>query len=55
MLTKGDDNLFGIPTKVPIDILFLKRGESVYLLLLTPRNSNPTIPSNLLYDIVTGK
>ena len=41
--------------KVPIDILFLQRNSVIYFLLMTPSDRAISIPSSLLYNLVTGK
>ncbi len=55
ILVTGEEKPFGITTKVPIDILFLKRKDDLYLLLLTPETPDDSISADLLYTIVTDK
>jgi hypothetical protein len=50
----GKEVAFGNTDTIPMDVLFLKRNRSVYLLLLTSDNPKSLIPNNLLYDIVMG-
>jgi len=50
----GEDRPFGGIAVSPADILFLKRNETVYLMIMTPASADRTIPKDLLYNIVMG-
>lgn len=39
---------------IPMSILFFRRSNNIYLLLLSSDKPNSPIPNNLLYDMVTG-
>ena len=39
---------------IPVSILFCRRSNNIYLLLLSSDKPNSPIPNNLLYDMVTG-
>jgi hypothetical protein len=51
----GQDKMLGATTIVPMDLLFLKRDDAVFLLIMTPNSSKLTIAPDLLYNIVTGE
>lgn len=53
MILEGNQNFYGI-TPVPADILFMKRNNALYVLLLIPK-SGTIIKPGLLYDIVNSK
>ena len=55
ILVIGEERPFGVTTKVPMDILFLKRKDNLHLLLLTPESPYDSISEDLLYKIVTDK
>jgi hypothetical protein len=50
----GKEKGLGTTITIPIDILFLKQNENLYLLLMTPIDSKSSIEPDLLYNIVTG-
>ena len=49
----GKEGSLGRTTPIPLNILFLERGEVVYLLIMTPTDSKYSIPPSLLYNIIT--
>lgn len=55
MVLIGFEGPLTITNTIPMDILFLKRGKSMYMLVLTPKEENGSIAPDLLYNIVTGK
>jgi hypothetical protein len=50
----GQEKLLGAATIVPMDLLFLKRDDALYLLIMTPNGPRLTIPPDLLYNVVKG-
>ena len=50
----GEDRPFGRTEISPVDLLFLKRNEAVYLLIMTPASADGNISADLLYNIVMG-
>lgn len=50
----GEDRPLGSIAISPSDILFLKRGSAVYLMVMTPAGTKSRIPPDLLYNIVVG-
>src|SRR5436190_5479635 len=50
----GNEGIFGTYS-IPMDLLFLKRNNGIYILLMTPLNRKAGIPSDLLYNIVFDK
>lgn len=50
----GEDRPLGHTAVSPADILFLKRNDVVYLMIMTPASSDRNIPPDLLYNIVMG-
>lgn len=50
----GEEKTLGATTIVPMDLLFLKRDDSVFLLIMTPNSPKLTIAPDLLYNIVMG-
>ena len=55
IIVKGKEQNLGNSVTMPIEVLFLKRKSSVFFLTLTAKNVSDTIPSNLLYNIVTNQ
>lgn len=51
----GNEKAFGATTIIPMDLLFLKRGSTVHLMIMTPNAHTSVIESDLLYNLVTGK
>ncbi|WP_118976941.1 hypothetical protein [Taibaiella koreensis] len=43
-----------IKTKIPINVLFLKRGMTIYLFFLSVKVHGKSIPDSLLYNLITG-
>ena len=54
IIIKSKEQNFGNSVSMHIQVLFLKRKSSVFFLTLTAKNINDTVPSNLLYNIVTN-
>jgi hypothetical protein len=50
----GQEKMPGATTVVPMDLLFLKRDDAVFLLMMTPNSPTLTIAPDLLYNIVMG-
>jgi len=50
----GEDRPFGRVAISPSDILFLKRNDALYLMIMTPASADRNIPKDLLYNIVKG-
>ena len=50
----GEDRPFGRTAVSPVDLLFMKRNEAVYLLIMTPASTDRNISADLLYNIVLG-
>jgi hypothetical protein len=50
----GAEKMLGATTDIPMNILFSKQKRNLFLLIMTPNNSNSTIPPILLYNIVMG-
>lgn len=51
----GPDRALGTTATFPMDLLLLKKGSAVYLMIMTPDTSQRTIAPDLLYNIVTGR
>lgn len=51
----GNEKAFGATTVIPMDLLFLKRDNAVYLMIMTPNDPKSVISPELLYNLVTGK
>ena len=48
----GKNLSFGKTINIPMNLLFLKREKSVYLLILTPEEERDYVPNDILYDLV---
>jgi len=51
----GTELLFGNTTRIPMDLLLLKRNAAVYLLIMMPDNPKATIAADILYNMVLDK
>jgi hypothetical protein len=51
---EGNEGILGTYS-IPMDLLFLKRNNGIYILLMTPLSRKAGIPSDLLYNIVFDK
>jgi hypothetical protein len=52
ILAIGEEEILGRTSMFPLDILLMRRNDSVYLFLMTPNNSRSAVPADLLYSIV---
>lgn len=52
LLIVGEEKPFGQTSVIPLEILFLKRNQNIYLLIMTPKNENDAIQSDLLYQLI---
>ena len=50
----GQEIALGATTRIPMDLLFLKRNAAIYLLIMTPNDPKSVIASDLLFNIVMG-
>ena len=48
----GNEKFLSGTNAIPMDILFLKRDDNLYFLLLTPRNEKGILPRELLYNVI---
>jgi hypothetical protein len=54
IFVEGNEGILGTYS-IPMDLLFLKRNNGIYILLMTPLSRKAGIPSDLLYNIVFDK
>ena len=51
----GDEIGFGRTIDMPLDLLFLRRGNAIYFFIMLPDNYHAAIEPDLLLNIVTGR
>ena len=51
----GQERGLGFTTVIPLDLMFLKRNNAIFLLVMTPMDLKSGIRPELLYNIVAGK